>query len=148
MTASIVDASVGFAEALRRAGLSVGVADTLDFVRALELLDISRRADVRAASRAVFVRRHEDAARHDAVFDAYWRERRDPGRNDAEWAGARGQTSSRAAACRRQRVHGKSQVAWFADLGRVGRGAVSRRARSRARRTRRTRSCARATSSS
>ena len=91
VTTSLVDASVGFAEALRRAGLSVGVADTLDFVRALELLDMGRRADVRAASRAIFVRRHEDAARHDAVFDAYWRERRDPGRNDAEWAGAHGQ---------------------------------------------------------
>ena len=95
MTPSLVDASVGFAEALRRAGLSVGVADTLDFVRALGLLDVSRRADVRAASRAIFVRRHEDAARHDGVFDAYWRERRDPGRAAAEWAGAYGRTSSR-----------------------------------------------------
>ena len=73
MTTSLVDASVGFVEALRRAGLSVGVADTLDFVRALELLDVSRRVDVRAASRAIFVRRHEDAARHDDVFDAFWR---------------------------------------------------------------------------
>jgi uncharacterized protein len=95
VTTSLVDASVGFAEALRRAGLSVGVADTLDFVRALELLDVGRRADVRAASRAIFVRRHEDAARHDATFNAYWRTRRDPGRTVAESAGAHGRTSSR-----------------------------------------------------
>jgi uncharacterized protein with von Willebrand factor type A (vWA) domain len=41
-------------------------------VRALGVLDIAVRSDVKAASRAIHVRRREDLALHDDVFDAYW----------------------------------------------------------------------------
>ena len=65
-------AVVGFEWELRQAGLQVGTADTIDFVRVLTLLDIGNRADVRSASRAVHVRRQEHIAIHDELFDRYW----------------------------------------------------------------------------
>lgn len=69
---SLLDAVAGFERELRSAGLQVGTAESLDFVDSLALLDISARADIRAASRSIHARRREDAAVHDEVFDRYW----------------------------------------------------------------------------
>jgi uncharacterized protein with von Willebrand factor type A (vWA) domain len=63
---------VGFGRELRGAGLAVGVSEALDFVRALGLVDIAVRSDVKRASRAIHVRRRDDLALHDEVFEAYW----------------------------------------------------------------------------
>jgi uncharacterized protein with von Willebrand factor type A (vWA) domain len=49
------------------------MTEALDFVRALGEVDIGARSDVKLASRAIHVRRREDIALHDEVFDAYWR---------------------------------------------------------------------------
>ena len=68
----LLAATVGFGRELRGAGLAVGMSEALDFVRALGALDVGRRSDVKAASRAIHVRRREDLALHDYVFDAYW----------------------------------------------------------------------------
>ncbi|MFI5255557.1 MAG: VWA domain-containing protein, partial [Candidatus Limnocylindrales bacterium] len=47
----------------------------LDFGRALSLVDIGQREQVKAAGSALFVRRREDLAIYGAIFDAFWRRR-------------------------------------------------------------------------
>ncbi len=68
-----------FGRVLRRAGLEVHHGRMLDVVEALTFVDIDRRADVKATLRTLLVHRHEDLARFDAVFDLYFRARRDAG---------------------------------------------------------------------
>ena len=62
-----------FARALRRAGLTVDADQTRRFIQALELLDVGNRADVKAAGRAVFVRRREERPIYDTAFELFWR---------------------------------------------------------------------------
>ena len=68
----LLAAAVGFASELRGAGVPVGMSQTLDFIRALDQLDLGVRGDVRAASRAIHVSRREDIPIHDELFDIYW----------------------------------------------------------------------------
>ena len=67
----LVAAAVEFSRVLRDAELGVGLSESSDFVRALSVIDIGDRDEVRAASRAIHVRRHEDILVHDELFDAY-----------------------------------------------------------------------------
>jgi uncharacterized protein with von Willebrand factor type A (vWA) domain len=67
--------SVGFGRALRRAGLSIDIGAEIDFARALEIVDVAVREEVRAAGAVVFVRRRDDRPVYDAIFDRYWRSR-------------------------------------------------------------------------
>ena len=69
--------AVGFGRALRRSGLPVDLAAAIDFARALEIVDIGDRQQVRSAGEAVFVRRKDDIEPYHATFDAYWRGRLD-----------------------------------------------------------------------
>lgn len=62
-----------FGRMLRRAGLAVDADQTRAFARVLVLLGLGRRGDVKAAGRAVFVRRREERAIYDAAFDLFWR---------------------------------------------------------------------------
>ena len=64
---------VTFGRLLRRAGLDVQPGRTRLFLEALGHVGFRRKAEVRAAGRAVFVRRHEDLAIFDAAFDLFWR---------------------------------------------------------------------------
>jgi len=64
---------VRFGRLLRRAGLQVESGQTAIFARALALLGFDRRADVRAAGRAIFVRRREEIRLYEAAFDLFWR---------------------------------------------------------------------------
>ena len=64
-----------FGRILRRAGLEVEPGQTATFVRALALLGVARRGDVRAAGGAIFVRRREDRTLYEAAFDLFWRRR-------------------------------------------------------------------------
>ncbi len=64
-----------FARLLRRAGLEIENGQTVTFLRAMLLLGLDRRADVRAAGRAIFVRRREDQRTYEAAFDLFWRRR-------------------------------------------------------------------------
>jgi uncharacterized protein with von Willebrand factor type A (vWA) domain len=68
--------SVGFGRALRTAHLPVDLAAAIDFARALTLVDVSEREQVRAAGEAIFTRRRDDRPIYDAVFDRWWRQRR------------------------------------------------------------------------
>ncbi len=67
--------SVGFARALRAARLSIDIGASVDFARALTLVDIGDREQVRGAGAAIFVRRRDDRATYEAVFDRWWRRR-------------------------------------------------------------------------
>jgi len=62
-----------FGRILRRAGLSVDADQTRRFADVLALLGFDRRGDVKAAGRAVFVRRRDERAVYDAAFDLFWR---------------------------------------------------------------------------
>ena len=67
--------AVGFGRSLRVARLSIDLGAAVDFARALTLVDIADREQVRAAGAAVFVRRRDDRAVYDAAFDRWWRQR-------------------------------------------------------------------------
>jgi uncharacterized protein with von Willebrand factor type A (vWA) domain len=64
-----------FGRLLRRAGLPVDAAQTRLFTEALSLIGLGRKGDVRAAGRAVYVRRREDRALFDEAFELFWRRR-------------------------------------------------------------------------
>jgi hypothetical protein len=75
--------TVGFGRALRAAGLAVDLGAAVDYARALPLVDMGEREQVRAAGEAVFVRRRDDREIYDAVFDRWWRQR---GRRQGDFA--------------------------------------------------------------
>lgn len=64
-----------FGRLLRRAGLAVDPDQTRTFTRALVLLGVARKGDVRAAGRAIYVRRREDRPTFDEAFELFWRRR-------------------------------------------------------------------------
>jgi uncharacterized protein with von Willebrand factor type A (vWA) domain len=63
-----------FGRMLRRAGLPVGTAEMIAAQDALTHIDIGRRDEVRAALRAVMVRRHEHQEVFDQAFSLFWRD--------------------------------------------------------------------------
>src|SRR6266550_8071526 len=67
--------AVGFGRSLRAARLSIDLGAAVDFARALTLVDIADREQVRAAGAAVFVRRRDDRPVYDAAFDRWWQRR-------------------------------------------------------------------------
>lgn len=64
-----------FARLLRRAGLGVDSNQTNTFLKAMVLLGMDRRQDIRAAGRSIFVGRREDQRPYEAAFDLFWRRR-------------------------------------------------------------------------
>ena len=64
---------VAFVDALRGAGVSEPVGATLAFVEAVSTLERASRTSLYWAGRATLVRRPEDIAAYDRVFDAFWR---------------------------------------------------------------------------
>ncbi|WP_407716651.1 vWA domain-containing protein [Mangrovibrevibacter kandeliae] len=64
-----------FARTLRRAGLVLGPAATLDAIAAVEAAGIGGRDDFYWLLHAVLVKRHEDSAVFDAAFEVFWRPR-------------------------------------------------------------------------
>jgi uncharacterized protein with von Willebrand factor type A (vWA) domain len=71
----LLNEAVGFGRALRAAGLHIDLAAAVDYARALPLVDMGSREQVRAAGQAIFVRRRDDRPVYDAVFDRWWRQR-------------------------------------------------------------------------
>lgn len=64
-----------FGRLLRGLGVEVTPAQMLDFVAALEVVDLRRRDDVQESARAIFVNRREDLALFDEAFALFWRAR-------------------------------------------------------------------------
>ncbi|MBA9006222.1 MULTISPECIES: vWA domain-containing protein [Thermomonospora] len=69
---SLVDRHTGFVAALRDAGLPVSVAEGLDAVRALGVIDLIDREALRAAYAATLVKRPAHRATFDMLFDLWF----------------------------------------------------------------------------
>ena len=67
-----VDVAVGFACALRRAGLEVSLTSALLYAEALSVCDVGSRTSLYWSGRAALVHRFEDVDIYDTVFGAYW----------------------------------------------------------------------------
>ena len=68
----MLDAAVAFGRVLRGAGLRVGTDRLVEFTRALEELDASRRDDVYWAGRITLVSRPEEIEIYDRAFELFW----------------------------------------------------------------------------
>ena len=68
----MLDAAVAFGRILRGAGLRVGTDRLVEFARALEELDASRRDDVYWAGRITLVSRPEEIETYDRAFELFW----------------------------------------------------------------------------
>jgi uncharacterized protein with von Willebrand factor type A (vWA) domain len=63
---------VGFARALRTAGMPVGIEQTESFARAITVIDATSRREFHLAARATLVVRREDMPIFEAIFAAFW----------------------------------------------------------------------------
>src|SRR6201990_1968950 len=72
-TGQMADNVVGFARALRAAGLPVGPGAVIDALNALQVIEIGNRADVYATLEAIFVKRHEHALIFEQAFNLFFR---------------------------------------------------------------------------
>src|ERR1700674_2018104 len=72
-TGRIADNVVGFARALRAAGIPVGPGAVIDALNALQVIEIGNRADVFTTLEAIFVKRHEHALIFAQAFDLFFR---------------------------------------------------------------------------
>lgn len=70
--ASLVDRHVGFVHALRAAGLPVSVAEGLDAVNALRVIELADRESLRAAYAATLVKRPAYRPGFDVLFDLWF----------------------------------------------------------------------------
>ena len=67
-----MEAAVAFGRLLRRGGLAAGTGRVVEFTRALEELDVTRREDVYWAGRITLCSRPEDLELYDQAFEAFW----------------------------------------------------------------------------
>jgi uncharacterized protein len=67
------DNIIGFARALRAAGIPLGPGAVIDAMTAIQLVDIGHRTDVFTTLEAIFVKRHEHAAVFAQAFDLFFR---------------------------------------------------------------------------
>jgi uncharacterized protein len=79
VSASVIEGALAlnvlhFARVLRAAGIPVGTAAVLDALRALTVIDVTRREDFRACLRAVLVHRHEHEGLFDEAFRLFFRD--------------------------------------------------------------------------
>lgn len=88
---ALLRSAVGFGRELRAAGLSGDLTSAIDFARALTLVEIGDRGQVRAAGAACFVRRRDELPIYHQVFVRWWRTRSNPGFVEA---GRRGEAAT------------------------------------------------------
>src|ERR1700712_5488903 len=72
-TGQMADNVVGFARALRAAGLPVGPGAVIDAMNALQVIEIGNRTDVFTTLQSIFVKRHEHALVFAQAFDLFFR---------------------------------------------------------------------------
>jgi uncharacterized protein with von Willebrand factor type A (vWA) domain len=72
LPSDLLTATVRFCRLLRARGLGITPAESRDALRALELVDLGDREEVRRALRTVLTSRREDFPVFDAAFDAFW----------------------------------------------------------------------------
>src|SRR6202166_4128860 len=69
----MADNVIGFARALRAAGIPVGPGAVIDALNALQVIEIGNRADVFTTLEAIFVKRHEHMLIFEQAFDLFFR---------------------------------------------------------------------------
>lgn len=69
---TLLDRHVGFVTALREAGVVVSVAESLDAVRAMDVVDLLDREQLRAGLAATLVKRQVHRPVFDTVFDLFY----------------------------------------------------------------------------
>src|ERR671932_2681429 len=74
----MLHAAVAFGRLLRWAGLTAGTDRVVEFTRALEELDPTRREDVFWAGGVTFCSRREDLELYDKAFEAFWEGKEKP----------------------------------------------------------------------
>ena len=72
LVAEVVVRLTDFCRALRARGVLATPAESIDAVRALELVDLSDRTDVYLSLRALLATRREDLALFDSLFEEWW----------------------------------------------------------------------------
>jgi len=72
-TGHMADNVIGFARALRAAGLPLGPGAVMDAMNALQVIEIGNRSDVFTTLEAIFVKRHEHALIFAQAFDLFFR---------------------------------------------------------------------------
>src|ERR1700682_5775665 len=72
-TGQMADNVVGFARALRVAGIPVGPGAVIDAMNALQVIDIGKRPGVFTTLESIFVKRHEHALIFAQAFDLFFR---------------------------------------------------------------------------
>src|SRR6476661_7382052 len=72
-TGNMADNVVGFARALRAAGLPVGPGAVIDAMNALQMIEVGNRTDFYTTLESVFVKRHEHALIFAQAFDLFFR---------------------------------------------------------------------------
>ena len=72
-TGQIADNVIGFARALRVAGLPIGPGAIIDALSAMRLIDIGNRRDLFTTLESIFVKRHEHALVFAQAFDLFFR---------------------------------------------------------------------------
>ncbi len=72
-TGQIADNVIGFARALRVAGLPIGPGAVIDALKAMRLIDIGNRQDLFTTLESIFVKRHEHALVFAQAFDLFFR---------------------------------------------------------------------------
>src|SRR6201988_348835 len=72
-TGNIADNVIGFARALRAAGLPGGPGAVIDVMNALPLIEIGNRGEVFTTLESIFVKRHEHALIFKQAFDLFFR---------------------------------------------------------------------------
>ncbi len=72
-TGHMADNVIGFARALRAAGLPVGPGAVIDAMNALQVIEIGNRSDVFTTLEAIFVKRHEHAVVFAQAFELFFR---------------------------------------------------------------------------
>src|SRR3977135_746375 len=72
-TGQMADNVIGFARALRAAGIPVGPGAVIDALNALQVIEIGNRADVYATLEAIFVKRTQHMLIFAQAFDLFFR---------------------------------------------------------------------------
>ena len=72
-TGQIADNVIGFARALRVAGLPIGPGAIVDALNAMRLIDIGNRQDLFTTLESIFIKRHEHALVFAQAFDLFFR---------------------------------------------------------------------------
>lgn len=68
----LLENAVRFCRVLRVLGMDVGPDRVMDFVRALDVIDLANKLDFYHAARALLVSRREEMALFDAAFEMFW----------------------------------------------------------------------------